>query len=163
MLDTWDLNNPYAKTEQRLLQTTKHQWFVYAGGNANFNADDFNLFFNARSGCFLWKNIWDLAATSSIGVNDVSSFSIGLMSRVHYPITVKEKYYISPYVGLGVSYILLGSESICDIPIYTGISWFIGPGSLDLGCQFSNNITPAGYAFNYTITLGYTFLLSKMK
>jgi hypothetical protein len=162
LLDLWDLNTPYLQQPagQRTLQTTNvHPWFTYFGGSSSFNSDYSSLYLNGRIGCYLWKNIWDIAISGSIGnISKDYISSIGLMSKVYYPMTMKEKYRISPYVGLGIMYNYQETNnqgtSSSSYPFYTGISWFVGPGSFDVGFQFGQN---------FTTTIGYTFSPSKSK
>ena len=76
-----------------------------------------------------------------------------MVVKTVYPVTIKEKYRISPYLGLGIMYNHqssdYGSISSTDVPVYAGISWFVGPGSLDLGFQFGKNfMTTIGYTFS---------------
>jgi len=60
------------------------------------------------------------------------------------------------YAGLGISY-LWSSVDTADgfgvttwnVPLYLGVSWHIGPGSLDFGTQISEN--------NTIFMIGYTF------
>ena len=79
------------------------------------------------------------------------------MSKVYFPV---RKYNISPYVGLGISYAVTYDEnwtlttSSWNIPLYLGISWYVGPGSLDLGFQISDNTA---------FMVGYTFSPSALK
>ncbi|MCL2650646.1 MAG: hypothetical protein FWD60_06430 [Candidatus Azobacteroides sp.] len=97
--------------------------------------------------------------TSGNGDNSTSTSDLGLMSKVYFPI---KRYNISPYAGLGISYLWSDtynsdtdySTTTWDIPVYLGISWFVGPGSLDFGLQINNN--------NTIFMVGYTFSPSKL-
>jgi len=169
-IDSWDLNTLYTpKTTLKTLEKTAiHPWFVSFGLNSNFTSDgnDIGLYLNARLGFFLLKNRWDLALSYSLGIsgagdNSNATSDLGLMSKVYFPI---KKYNISPYVGLGISYLWSDVSdgytdvytSTSDIPILLGISWYVGPGSVDAGVQISENN-------NSVFTVGYTFSPSALK
>jgi hypothetical protein len=166
LLDSWDLNILYTPriTLKTLQKTDVHPWFLQFGLNSSFNEDLFNLNLTGRIGFFLLKNRWDLALSYSFRTNltefnDVTTSDLGLMSRVYFPI---QKYNIAPYAGLGISYVW--SETYTDyadfstttswhVPLYLGVSWFVGPGSLDFGLQISSNTV---------FTVGYTFSPNKL-
>ena len=166
LLDSWDMNTPaIQRKDDRTLQTTNvHPWFVYVGVNSGFGSYDYvNLGFSARVGFYLLDNTWDLAVFCTGGVNGEDReytsylntyFNTGIMSKVYFPI---KKYKISPYLGAGISFIRAHNindhestynSSSWNYPAYAGISWFVGPGSLDLGLQFGKN---------FATTIGYTF------
>ena len=168
LLDRWDLNTPSLQTEQRTLQTTNvHPWFFYLGFSETFDYDlnNFNLNLNSRIGFFLLNNRWDLAVFCTGGMDADSIrtsllLHTGIMSKVYFPI---KKLKISPYIGAGISHIttciyndsgdygdkyFVNISNSWDIPVYTGISWFVGPGSFDVGFQFGKN---------FTTMIGYTF------
>jgi hypothetical protein len=167
LLDSWDLNTLYTpKTTLKTLQKTDvHPWFFYFGLNSNFNEESLSIYLSSRLGFFLLKNRWDLALSYSAGLygryEDGATYNsdLGLMSKVYYPI---RKYNISPYAGLGISY--LWSEyndgsyesypatTNWDVPVYLGVSWWVGSGSLDFGLQIGDNSV---------FTVGYTFSLSQ--
>ena len=171
LLDSWDLNTLYTpKTTLKTLQKTDmHPWFFYFGLNSSFNSDILNLNVASRIGFFLLKNRWDLALSYTAGVsggiseNDDTSnvmSDLGLMSKVYFPV---KQYNISPYIGSGISYVWnyidnndgdgITSTS-WNIPLYLGVSWYVGPGSLDFGFQISDN--------NSIFMVGYTFSLNKL-
>jgi hypothetical protein len=172
LLDSWDLNTLYTqKSSAKTLQKTDvHPWFFYFGANFNIyskNTDRSTGMLSSRLGFFLLKNVWDLALSYTFGVQGTGINSdLGLMSKVYYPV---KKYKISPYVGLGISYNWTltyvptyenGYEEYntivsnsWNIPVYLGISWYVGPGSLDAGAQISKNTV---------YTVGYTFALSSL-
>jgi len=176
LIDNWDLNTLYTPktTLKTLRKTDVHPWFLYFGLNSNFTSDGYNggIYLSSRLGFFLLKNRWDLALSYSLGVtatgdennsSTTATSDLGIMSKVYFPI---KKYNISPYVGLGISYLWslpdgtiynettedyesLPATTTWNIPVYLGVSWFVGPGSLDFGLQISNNtIFMVGYTFS---------------
>jgi hypothetical protein len=160
LLDDWDLNNLYSqKSSLKTLQKTDvHPWFFYFGTNDSFSKDMANISLASRIGFFLLKDRWDFALSCSAGISGyettTASVDVGLMTKVYFPI---KKYNISPYAGTGISHItsatsVSGGDDMesnsWNIPLYLGISWFTGPGSLDLGFQISDNTI---------FTIGYTF------
>ena len=168
-LGLWDLNNPELyKYLPRTLQTTRsHPWFFYVGGAARFDSENLHsVFFSTRFGFFLLKNRWDLALSGSVGINDNSMVTIitaelGLLSKVYFPI---RKLNLSPYFGAGLSVVYTTTEMSLDMgngagynnledsylnPMgLAGVSWYVGPGSLDVGAQIGKT---------FAVTLGYTF------
>jgi len=171
LLDSWDMNTlAIQQKNERTLQTTNvHPWFFYFGMNNAFGSFDYlNISLSVRIGFYLLDNTWDLAVFCTAGTHhetrgsysEYTYLNTGIMSKVYFPI---KKYKISPYIGTGISYITANTyynsansydSSSWDFPVYTGISWFVGPGSLDLGFQFGQN---------FTTMIGYTFSLNKLK
>jgi len=159
LIDGWDMNSIMQKAT---LKTNSHPWFFYLGAGGTYSdaiSDVNNLNVSSRLGFFLLKNRWDLALSGTYtNISDgnsgfINSANVGLMTKVYFPI---RKINISPYIGTGVSYITSlddTSNSTLDTPIYIGISWIIGHGSLDIGYQYSSN------ADNSMFTIGYTFSL----
>ena len=162
LLDKWDLNTLY--TPETTLKTLKkidaHPFFQYYGLNGSFSKDQTNLYYSSHYGFFLLKDRWDFAFTYGIGVSgngesSSSNYQAGLMSKVYFPM---RKYNIAPYAGLGISYAVTYDEngdlinSSWNVPLYLGVSWYVGPGSLDLGFEISKNTT---------FMIGYTFSPSK--
>jgi len=164
LIGLWDLNNAEVyKYLPRTLKTTNiHPFFFYVGGQSNFNSEKFSLFLNARIGSFLYKDRWDVALSASVSVSDNQGTSIAnaetsLLSKVYFPI---RKYNLSPYIGTGISRVFTSTvtdnsnqysendDSYWNSMLLLGISWYVGPGSLDLGTQVGDN---------FNITLGYTF------
>jgi hypothetical protein len=138
----------------------KHPWFVYFGGQGMFNSDYLNLAFNARIGFFLLLDKWDLALSQGWNVSNTGEESIttinipiGLSSKYYFPMTVKEQR-ISPYLGGGIAYSYMSDadteEWQPDYSALAGLSWALGPGSLDLGLQY-------GKLSKFGISIGYTF------
>ena len=159
LLDSWDLNMLYTPKValKTLKKTDTHPFFYYLGLSGTFSENQTNLFYSANVGFFLLKNRWNLALSNSSGTfgNGESSSTnneLGIMSKVYFPI---QKYNIAPYAGLGISYSITRDESnnvlnsSWNIPLYLGVSWFVGPGSLDFGLQISNNtVFMVGYTFS---------------
>jgi len=170
LLDSWDLNILYKpKTTLKTLQKTDiHPWFLYFGMNSSFTSDGDagSLYLSSRLGFFLLKNRWDLALSYSLGMSGAgesttANSDLGLMSKVYFPI---EKYNISPYAGLGISYLWslydevyneitnkheYPTSTLWQVPIYLGVNWYVGPGSLDFGFQISkNSVFMIGYTFS---------------
>jgi opacity protein-like surface antigen len=165
LLDTLDMNSnnlkEVVKESQRLV---KHPWFFYFGGQGMFNSDYLNFSFNARIGFFLLLNKWDLALSQGLnageaGENNMVNISIGLSSKYYFPMTVKGQR-ISPYLGGGIGYTYVSAyDSMsdaetngwqADYSVLAGVSWALGPGSLDVGIQY-------GEVSKFAITAGYTF------
>ncbi|MDR1341318.1 MAG: hypothetical protein LBK58_14890 [Prevotellaceae bacterium] len=159
-LDTIDLNSiselKMALGESQKL--VKHPWFVYFGGQGMFNSDYLNLAFNVRAGFFLLSEKWDLALSqgfslSSAGENETFNIPIGLSSKYYFPTTFKGQR-ISPYLGAGIAYSYMSDADIDewqpDYSALAGVSWALGPGSLDLGLQY-------GKLSKFGISIGYTF------
>lgn len=164
LLDSWDMNTlAIQQKDERTLQTSNvHPWFFFFGGQTNFSSDNFALMFSSSIGSFLYKDRWNIALSGSLGINDnggntLTNASIGLHSKVYFPV---KKYHISPYIGAGISRVITitqdgtGDNSYWDKMLLFGISWYVGPGSLDIGFQ---------YGKNFTTMIGYTFSLSRSK
>ncbi|MDR0606730.1 MAG: hypothetical protein LBG80_20865 [Bacteroidales bacterium] len=147
--DQWNFSDiAITKSSVRELERfNKHPWFI--GLSLNGMIEEDNSYFLAifRGGFFLYKNCWDLAMSGTGGISDGDiMFDIGVNSRVYYPI---KKIKLSPYIGVGISYNVLSlDEHSWDFPIYAGLNWYLGPGSIDLGIQAWKN---------FSVTLGYTF------
>jgi hypothetical protein len=106
----------------------------------------------------------DWAFSSSLGVNFINdsetvNADVGLLSKVYFPIR-RKNLNISPYIGGGISrvyqYAEVGDDFIMEnywnAMLLLGISWYVGPGSVDLGLQYGKTVS---------VTLGYTFSLSR--
>jgi hypothetical protein len=162
LLDTIDLNHSdvrkVVKESQKLI---KHPWFVYFGGQGNFNSETFNLMLSVRIGFFLLKDCWDLALSETFSASEIGTTSeLGILSKVYYPI---RKYKISPYIGAGLSFVYTGydngqegldfdyiEDTYWNSTLLLGVNWYIAPGSLDIGIQY-------GKVSKFAITIGYTF------
>jgi len=161
LIDAWDMNNinlPQTVSKKTSQKINSHPWFFYLGAGGTFSdeTDDRNLNFSSRLGFFLLKNRWDLSISytySSFNTVYASTSSenanLGLMTKIYFPI---RKINMSPYIGTGISYLINDTtEDTYNTPLYLGISWFIGSGSLDLGFQATGD--------NSFFTIGYTFSL----
>lgn len=156
LIDRWNMNTADMKTYSPVSveRSSNNPWFFYFGGEYTSDLDiNTNAAVNSRIGFFLLKNVWDLALSGSIGINDNSEQStaygdVGLNTRVYFPMKGKN---LSPYIGVGISWYSsttsvysstdysfedYNSRSI-SYPLSVGVSWFIGPGSLDIGFQYS--------------------------
>ena len=99
-----------------------------------------------------------MALNGAVNASDnTTAVQLGIATKVYFPI---KKLHVSPYIGAGVSYSWnesytdYNSNEVSDVstPLYVGISWYIGRGSIDLGFQISKSTI---------FTVGYTFSLSK--
>ena len=167
LIDTWNMNSPARTSNVKTTQkTNSHPWFFYLGAGGTYSSeigDINNLNLSSRLGFFLLKNRWDLAVSYTLNIAGNGNYdsplnsNIGLMTKVYFPI---RKINISPYIGTGISYITTSSTSDIftinsdswDVPLYMGISWFVGHGSLDIGYLYGNNS-------GSMVTIGYTFSL----
>lgn len=156
-IDSWDLNpeppaTPPQETGDGIM---KHPWFFYVGSAQRMDSEkNINGALNLRAGFFLLRNRWDLAASfaEQVGGNleseDFSlTTSLGLMSKVYFPV---KKYNLSPNLGAeaAVSIPVNGTASFTPSFI-AGVSWFTGPGSLDVGFRFGRTAS---------LMLGYTLV-----
>jgi opacity protein-like surface antigen len=165
LLDAIDMNssnlNEVVKESQKLI---RHPWFFYFGGQGMFNSEYLNFSFNARIGFFLLLDKWDLALSQGLNIsgaedNITTNISIGLSSKYYFPMTIKGQR-ISPYLGGGIGYAYVSAydsmsdtdteELQADYSVLAGVSWALGPGSLDAGIQY-------GKVSDFVITIGYTF------
>ena len=153
---------------------SKHPWFLNWGFSGTFDDNDeelnYNFFGNIRGGFFLLANKWDIALSVMLGGNKKDDFfmSVGLISKVYFPI---KKIGLSPYVGAGVSYNFTMSfaynsaiesddskSHYIDVPVTAGISWRLGPGSLDIGFQYGlRSAITKEHKNSYMGIIGYTF------
>ncbi|MDR1348794.1 MAG: hypothetical protein LBJ63_10320 [Prevotellaceae bacterium] len=159
LLDSINMNSSnFGKIRENSQKLIKHPWFFYFGGQGMYTPETSgNIAFNARVGFFLLLNKWDLALSLSLshttnhGGDDMGYIPIGLTSKYYFPMTVK-KQRISPYLGGGIEYVadITNGEKQINFPILAGVSWALGPGSLDVGVQY-------GKTSKFTATAGYTF------
>ncbi|MDR3246503.1 MAG: hypothetical protein LBT50_08740 [Prevotellaceae bacterium] len=160
LIDNWTLKIPEDKVPQIQNQSNspdsisflskigKMPWFVYLGSNGMFGKEMTNFYASSRAGLFLYDDRWDAALTMTLGsANKVFMFNVGVNSRVYFPLTFHEQRF-APYVGLGLTFNVMSGGNYWDTPIYAGTSWYIGPGSLDIGVQAWKN---------FAVTIGYTF------
>jgi hypothetical protein len=161
-IDSWDVNatNVMTPGPVALSGTGKHPFFVYGGGSAIYNSNHvLNASLNGRVGFFLLKNKWDLAWCFSGGVtgntdeSESSSdlLSVGLMSKFYFPIP---KLKISPSVGIDLESTVYtdtegSSTDAVTRSLLLGISWYVGPGSFDVGYRINKASS---------LTVGYTFM-----
>jgi hypothetical protein len=162
LLDTLDMSSSnlkeVVKESQKLI---RHPWFFNFGGQGMFSSEYLNLSSNARIGFFLLLDKWDLALSQGWSVSGnieeevISGFFTGLSSKYYFPMTISTtigKQRISPYLGGGISYAYDDSmeEWQIDLSALAGVSWALGPGSLDIGIQY-------GKVSKFALTAGYTF------
>lgn len=161
-VDTWDLNVPDVPvpSSAKPVKTGRHPFFVYVGGQGMLDSEhNLNVAINTRVGFFLLLNRWDLAFTFSGGlIGSIDStaamanqLSTGLMSRFYFPI---RKLHISPNIGFDLEgTVYTTNEGVSSNSnsqhLLTGISWFVGNGSLDLGVRIGKEVTA---------TVGYTLV-----
>lgn len=154
--DYWDLSSyPSHLKPTPIISERSHPWFIYVGGQlGGDNQKNINMAFNARVGFFLLLNRWDLAtslsaglsentASTTSGYNSTSTWSsLGLMTRVHFPI---RKIGLSPNIGLEVSKSTSGdisSDAIAHVVL--GFRWYVGFGSIDLGFKLGEESSGMG-------------------
>lgn len=158
LIDTWNSNSldidNYIRKEDRSKKYGR--WFYYVGGSFNGTKESSTGSLNLRGGSFLYKDIIDAAATFNLGYSKVVSASfagdLGLSSRAYWPI---RKLSLSPYLGVGISWSFAPSMYF-EFQAFTGVSWFVGPGSLDVGFRY-------GIKSSWAITIGYSFHPSYIK
>ena len=133
-----------------------HPWFVYLGGMGQYTSDhQITAALNSRIGFFLLRDRWDFAWTLSMGASGVDTtdlgfnISYGVMSKYYFPL---KKIKLSPNVGidLGNNVYMVDDQSTNSsyFSLLTGISWFVGKGSLDLEFKIGDE---------FTTLIGYTF------
>jgi hypothetical protein len=159
LLETIDLDKTeiVGFTDKRSSQLIRNQWFLSFGGQSSLNENSLSVYENFRIGTFLMKNRWDIAISIMGGMSGSwdepwLNYNINLNTRYYQPIP---KIHLSPYGGYGIG--LNYTESTDNISLehifMTGVSWALGPGSLDIGLQY-------GTSSKFMITLGYTFFPS---
>jgi hypothetical protein len=154
--DYWDLSShPLDLKPAAIISERSHPWFIYIGGQlGGDNQKNINMAFNARFGFFLLLNRWDLAtslsaglsentASAASGYNSTSTWSsLGLMTRVHFPI---RKIGLSPNIGLELSKSVSGdisSDALAHVVL--GFRWFVGFGSIDIGIKLGEESSGMG-------------------
>lgn len=170
LLDSWNMSNPDLKrfAPVAMERATKHPWFFNFGGQTHANEEMVtDLSFQTRIGFFMLQDTWDLALSYNLGIQqkevEYTTYSdINLNSRVYYPI---KKYKLSPYLGAGLAYNISNTNTEEDqiiktttfsIPVSFGVSWLLGPGSVELGGQYSKSR-------GFSATIGYTFRPDMLK
>lgn len=152
MVDSWNRNNmqlaDYAKKEDKMKKYGT--WYYYVGGSFSGTKETANGSANLRGGTFLFKDIIDVSATLNIGFSKAQETTfagdLGVSSRAYWPI---KKLSLSPYLGAGVSWAFAPSMYF-EFQAFTGVNWFIGPGSLDVGFRY-------GIKSSWAVTMGYSF------
>lgn len=152
MVDSWNSYNmqlaDYAKKEDKMKKYGT--WYYYVGGSFSGTTETANGSVNLRGGTFLFKDIIDASAALNIGFSKAQQTSftgdMGVSSRAYWPI---RKLSLSPYLGVGVSWSFAPSMYF-EFQAFTGVSWFVGPGSLDVGFRY-------GIKSSWAITFGYSF------
>lgn len=129
------------------------RFFYYVGGSLGSTNGTSSGMLNLRGGTFLYKNIWDISATLDLGYSKAegqTSFNgdIGAMTRAYLPWRIP-KVNLAPYAGLGAS-LYFTPKATFDGQVLAGCSWFIGPGSFDIGLKY-------GTQSKFGMTFGYTF------
>ena len=168
LLDAVDLDIDAQKIlESKTERLVKHPLFMYWGGQGSFTSDEFNLYSSSRIGFFLLANRWDLALSPMFSItSDDQTFGIGLVSKFYLPIEKYEERYIFlkklrnkriyPYVGGGITRTISATEGgavwTTDLFVLTGVNWYFGPGSFDIGLQYGN-------MSKFTVMVGYVFSL----
>jgi hypothetical protein len=154
LIEVWNLNPQPHSAEPQAMQSdiAKHPWFFYIGGASQMDSfKNINGALSARLGFFLLLNKWDLAASVteqlSGNLEDESpsmSTSIGLASKFYYPI---KKHNLSPSLGAELAVTIPAEGEMAFTPyLLAGVSWYVGPGSLDAGLRIgSSSMLMLGY------------------
>ena len=156
LIDAWDLNPDPRSAEPQAMQSdiAKHPWFFYIGGASQMDSQqNINGALSARLGFFLLLNKLDLAASVteqlSGNIEDESpslSTSVGLASKFYFPI---QKHNISPNLGAELAVTIPSEGEIAFTPYFlAGVSWYVGPGSLDAGLRVGSS---SMLMFGYTL------------
>lgn len=162
--------DPFKTQKYTNAEYSKYDFFNYYGVAMDIWQSHFSLSVSSRFGCFFFKRLLDVSINLSYSFISEQSFgssalSISLMSKVHpfYKSNLMRKYRLSPYIGLeGGYYATFFQNERTDswnINGLIGLSWQIGPGSLDFGIQ-------SGKQEYFAATIGYSFcpaMLSQYK
>jgi len=159
--DVLNIDNPdlqrFVKKSKHAEKFMKHPWFLYFGGQYTVSPDmnTFSAYGSVRWGFFLLANRWDIAFSVMAGYNASDEYddllcNVGFISKLYFPI---KKIGLSPYIGVGIS-CNYSSESFLDVPVTVGLSWRLGPGSLDMGFQYGFRIESEPLFMGI---IGYTF------
>lgn len=106
---------------------------------------------NARLGFFLLRNRWDLAASVTEQLsgniedeNPSMLTSVGLASKFYFPM---KKHNLSPNLGAELAVTIPAEGVMSFTPSFlAGVSWYVGPGSLDAGLRIgSSSMLMLGY------------------
>jgi hypothetical protein len=154
LIEVWNLNPQPRSAEPQAMQSdiAKHPWFFYIGGASQMDSQqNLNGALSARLGFFLLLNKLDLAASVteqlSGNIEDESSSlstSVGLASKFYFPL---QKHNISPNLGAELAVTIPSEGEMAFTPYFlAGVSWFVGPGSLDAGLRIgSSSMLMLGY------------------
>ena len=156
LIEVWNLNPQPRSAEPQAMQSdiAKHPWFFYIGGASQMDSfQNINGALSARLGFFLLLNKLDLAASVteqlSGNIEDESSSlstSVGLASKFYFPI---QKHNISPNLGAELAVTIPSEGEIAFTPYFlAGVSWYVGPGSLDAGLRIGSS---SMLMFGYTL------------
>lgn len=134
----------------------ERRFFYYTGGSFGSVNGTSNGMVNLRAGTFLYKNIWEISATLDLGYSSAAGKTqfngdIGAMTRAYLPWRIP-KVNMAPYAGAGVS-LYFSPKVTFEGQLLAGLSWFVGPGSFDLGVKY-------GIQSGFSTTFGYTFRLA---
>lgn len=140
---------------------SKCDFFTYYGLSMDFNLSHFAISFSGRTGCFFFKRFWDFSVNYSYAISTASSIntsviSVSLMTKFYpfFKTNISVQHHISPYVGIEGGYyatfIDRERSDSWDLNGHVGVSWQIGPGSLDFGIQ-------SGKQNLFAATIGYSF------
>lgn len=158
MVDSWRSYNMQLADFMRKEDKMKKygRWYYYVGGSFSGTVETANGSVNLRGGTFLFKDIIDASAMLNLGFSKATETSftgdLGVSSRAYWPI---RKISLAPYLGVGVSWAFAPSMYF-EFQAFTGVSWFVGPGSLDVGFRY-------GIKSSWAITIGYSFHPSYIK
>jgi hypothetical protein len=156
LIEVWNLNPQPRSAEPQTMQSdiAKHPWFFYIGGASQMDSfKNISGALSARLGFFLLLNKLDLAASVteqlSGNIEDESSSlstSVGLASKFYFPI---QKHNISPNLGAELAVTIPSEGEIAFTPYFlAGVSWYVGPGSLDAGLRVGSS---SMLMFGYTL------------
>lgn len=128
------------------------QIFYNVGGSLSGVSKSLSGNVNIRAGTYLFRQILDASVSCSAGFtrngdgNAEFTGDVSVDTRAYLRI---KKIKVSPYAGVGVSWVYAPSSFI-EPRFLGGLCCFIGPGSLDVGYQY-------GTKSKGSLTLGYTF------
>ena len=160
LIDIWDRDQkPVAgKVPATQSNVSRHPFFMYGGFQEQIDSHkNINFGFNARTGFFMLRDRWDLAASFSgfmmgnlDSENPTTQLSLGLSSKVYFPI---KAYRISPNIGGELAWTSFNFEedatSSVSPYLLGGISWYVGNGSFDVGVRSGKQTM---------VLIGYTFI-----
>ncbi len=146
---------------------SKADFFAYLGAGMDFSSSHFTFNVSSRFGCYFFRRLLDASVTYtySILVSDGSNFSsmnLGLMARIYpfFKTAALMRVRISPYVGAEISwqgsFVEGNLSNAATINFVAGFSWFIGPGTFDIGVQ-GGFVAAQDFEGNFFATIGYSF------